>query len=474
MKICAFGRLLILFTALLLPQQGWSAAFSALNFGSSANVRGDYFESHGGLGTATSYGPVASQDPLASSSADQGNLYSGAAIGGSTAGSNSHGIATAAVKWNAVGGSLFGNSKANASASGGTFSDGQFYSRAEGTSGSGASLRVDAQFPFGQFAQIRGFYSAHVTSIGASGGTSEILIDGQLFNQAAGGFNILVPGPIDFRIQTTARTDAGGSATFVDLPQRVTSVASIVWGIGAFGSIPGETPDNPLLPDNQDVDDPEMVDGVFLTFPAVGDYGRDNFVFIDPDFATGYSYEVEGSNFAGFVVPNALAGGDATFEIEVLGARYTLLAGQEFDFTAIDPDGVSQFNLLGLDLQEAIDPETHAPFVSGVKFVDEGVVTVHQSPLVTNVLAGDFDANGVVNAHDYIVWRDDFGSTTALRADHNGSRAVDAADYVIWRDQVGAGGFTVAANTAVPEPAMAYLLFIVTAGVIGYRQRRKQ
>ncbi|MCA9188306.1 MAG: hypothetical protein KDA99_21910, partial [Planctomycetales bacterium] len=49
-------------------------------------------------------------------------------------------------------------------------------------------------------------------------------------------------------------------------------------------------------------------------------------------------------------------------------------------------------------------------------------------------LLGDYNKNGVVDAADYTVWKDNFGSTSSLDADGNGNGTVDAADYTIWKD----------------------------------------
>lgn len=50
---------------------------------------------------------------------------------------------------------------------------------------------------------------------------------------------------------------------------------------------------------------------------------------------------------------------------------------------------------------------------------------------------GDYDFNGEVDANDYTVWSDSYGSTTLLAADGNGDGVVDAADYTLWRDHYG-------------------------------------
>jgi hypothetical protein len=68
-------------------------------------------------------------------------------------------------------------------------------------------------------------------------------------------------------------------------------------------------------------------------------------------------------------------------------------------------------------------------------------------------LLADYDANGSVGPEDYDVWRANFGSTSNLNADGNLDGVVNAADYVLWRDASQAGsGNGLSSGAAVPEP----------------------
>ena len=51
------------------------------------------------------------------------------------------------------------------------------------------------------------------------------------------------------------------------------------------------------------------------------------------------------------------------------------------------------------------------------------------------IVAGDYQADGLVNASDYNLWRTTFGDAIfpGVAADGNASGAADAADYVLWR-----------------------------------------
>lgn len=75
-------------------------------------------------------------------------------------------------------------------------------------------------------------------------------------------------------------------------------------------------------------------------------------------------------------------------------------------------------------------------------------------------LPGDYNNDGVVDAGDYVTWRDTLGSTSQLAADGDGSGVVDAADYAWWRSHYGATD--AAAGAAAPEPAGAVLLLMAS------------
>src|SRR5690349_1678566 len=54
-------------------------------------------------------------------------------------------------------------------------------------------------------------------------------------------------------------------------------------------------------------------------------------------------------------------------------------------------------------------------------------------------VTGDYSANHVVDAADYVLWRKSAGSTGAQPADGNGDLIVNDADRDIWRQNFGQG-----------------------------------
>ncbi|MCA9188945.1 MAG: hypothetical protein KDA99_25150, partial [Planctomycetales bacterium] len=59
-------------------------------------------------------------------------------------------------------------------------------------------------------------------------------------------------------------------------------------------------------------------------------------------------------------------------------------------------------------------------------------------PVFVPFLSGDYNFDGCVNAADYTVWKDHYGSFLALEADGNFDGEVNAADYTVWKDNFGA------------------------------------
>jgi hypothetical protein len=88
----------------------------------------------------------------------------------------------------------------------------------------------------------------------------------------------------------------------------------------------------------------------------------------------------------------------------------------------------------------------------------EGLVSFVQS----QALAGDFNNDGVVDAADYVVWRDGLGTIYAQ------------SDYDKWRASFGqTGGRGLSVSRAVPEPdAWKWLALVAISS--GLRRRRSE
>lgn len=183
--------------------------------------------------------------------------------------------------------------------------------------------------------------------------------------------------------------DAGNQTDFFVLPgsltsdvlnlQNQTNVANGENGLWSFairqGSNPGETPSNPLLP--------VIVDGSY-TFEFGVDLNQQ--VFVDPEVAIGYTYEITDSASPLFASVEAPTGfGDDLYELWLWnGVEYvfdeTLTGGVEFFFAS----ALDRFQIRGIEANLGVDPTDPTAFVTGLTFASAGTVSMSQTPIVFN------------------------------------------------------------------------------------------
>ncbi|MEM9187354.1 MAG: hypothetical protein AAGB00_12745, partial [Planctomycetota bacterium] len=94
-----------------------------------------------------------------------------------------------------------------------------------------------------------------------------------------------------------------------------------------------------------------------------------------------------------------------------------------------------------------------------------------------DVLPGDFNNDGFVNAADYTIWRDNLAgdeSTLLAPGSGDGSGVVDAGDYTVWRSAFLAqnSGGALVDTVSTPEPTS--LLLGGTLGLIPLSRRRRR
>ena len=97
--------------------------------------------------------------------------------------------------------------------------------------------------------------------------------------------------------------------------------------------------------------------------------------------------------------------------------------------------------------------------------VSQGLTStaVYDNFLVRDGLVGDYDLDGDVDNGDYSRWRMTFNQTVAVpgnNADGNKNGVVDAADYVVWRENLGASLFSNGLGSGLAMRRCAGALYI--------------
>jgi hypothetical protein len=96
----------------------------------------------------------------------------------------------------------------------------------------------------------------------------------------------------------------------------------------------------------------------------------------------------------------------------------------------------------------------------------------------TGALAGDFNGDGIVDAADYTVWRDNLGAAdeSAFAAGTGNGGGINASDYAFWRSNFGStspGALAGGGQGAVPEPSAIVLLALgAVVSAVAVRAKR--
>jgi hypothetical protein len=119
-------------------------------------------------------------------------------------------------------------------------------------------------------------------------------------------------------------------------------------------------------------------------------------------------------------------------------------------------------------------------YYAKVTGADDTIQMYELALTATSTLLGDYNHNGVVDAADYIVWRNSLGQSIAAGtgADGNGDGLITQADYDMWRSHFGqtaSGSGSALAGfgpASVPEPGIATFGLISLAALTVVRSRR--
>jgi len=85
---------------------------------------------------------------------------------------------------------------------------------------------------------------------------------------------------------------------------------------------------------------------------------------------------------------------------------------------------------------------------------------------------GDYNDNGVVDAADYTVWRNNLGAATLPNRNPSNTGPVDAADYDFWKSRFGfTSGSGLGGGGVVPEPGTGLLAMLGLIAAAAGRRR---
>lgn len=239
------------------------------------------------------------------------------------------------------------------------------------------------------------------------------------------------------------------------------------WPISG-GSFSGPYQLFPIDVNGNDVSN-NMVDGGYnATAPD-----RVSDIFNAVPYAIGKAYDEQGAELA----PGTMIGHGTTLEFSpdlenpavVSYIQQSLAAGHlGFFFSSLHEPAGHDGTVFYPDFYLDNNPDGPNPYGQAPTMAIE--VTI-----LDDLLAGDYDADGVVDGADFLLWQRTFGTAVepaGSGADGDESGLVDGGDLNVWQASFGqsSGGAT-AAVAAVPEPGAALLAAAALVGAGSMRRR---
>ncbi len=318
-----------------------------------------------------------------------------------------------------------------------------------------------ADLTVGDATKVNGFYGAGTLQIGPSTVTladanDAVLDSAALLTLGAGGN----PGTLVAANGLTL--DFGGNVTGFGTVETPNSAATPLIN---NGHISGDTPAEPITLAGY-VKGVGTLDNVVITGTDAPGFSPATVVRGSVVYDGALEIEIGGTAAGSFDRINHVLGA-ATADLG--GALdVTLISG----FSPILGDSIEIITALG-GVSGAFDtPAESLPGLSpGLKWAIHYGANNVVLQIVAAGLAGDYNQNGIVDAADYTVWRNNLGGTTSLPNDD--TPGVGPDDYIRWKinfGQTAGSGSGAIANAAVPEPATAAMLFLAMLAMCTHRR----
>lgn len=144
-------------------------------------------------------------------------------------------------------------------------------------------------------------------------------------------------------------------------------------------------------------------------------------------------------------------------------------SGAIFDLSFVGSDTIG-----ALFLDGASQPlGTYGSLASSATFKSSyftGIGILNVTELVLTAIPGDYNNDGIVNAADYTVYRDNVGQPGGTLVNDPAGGVVGAAQYTQWANNYGATEPPASLSVSVPEPTALLLAGIAAAGFLSRRK----
>lgn len=186
-------------------------------------------------------------------------------------------------------------------------------------------------------------------------------------------------------------------------------------------------------------------------------------------------------------------GAAATLEIEIAGitpgtgydqvkvaGELTLGGTLKVLLTGLTPAAGQSFDILDWGSRVGTFSTLNLPALNGLSWNTSQLYTTGVLNIVTFAgVVGDYNNNGAVDAADYVVWRENVGTTNSLPNDPTGG-TIGNTQYNTWRANFGqtAAGSGASATAglpsiALPEPTTILMCFTAAIALAAARPMRK-
>jgi hypothetical protein len=138
-------------------------------------------------------------------------------------------------------------------------------------------------------------------------------------------------------------------------------------------------------------------------------------------------------------------------------------------------DGTGSIDWLMIEFYNT-DSDAYPVLVAGARATDFYIRSLEITGPAAG-LPGDYNDDGVVDAADYTVWRNNLGESdeSSLNGNGDGMNGVDPGDYAWWKqhfgDSLGSGGIA-SSGSAVPEPSTVVYIVAGFAALLAMRSKK--